>query len=144
MIGAGSNRKSLAYVENVAAFLIHCITVGPGVHTYNYVDKPDFSMNELVVFVRRVLGQPEEIKARVPYYFGYVIGKALDAISKISGFQFSISSIRIQKFCANSIYNTSIDKLGFTPPVPLEQALETTIRKEFMSVGGDDASRFRD
>lgn len=48
MIGSGQNRKSMAYVENVAAFIEHALGFGPGVHIYNYIDKPDFDMNTLV------------------------------------------------------------------------------------------------
>src|SRR5690606_41923624 len=48
MVGNGRNVKSMAYVENIAAFLEYSLGFGPGVHLYNYVDKPDFDMNSLV------------------------------------------------------------------------------------------------
>ena len=41
MFGPGTNRKSLAYVQNVAEFLAFSLQFGPGEHLYNYVDKPD-------------------------------------------------------------------------------------------------------
>ena len=47
MVGSGLNRKSMAYVENVAAFLEFALTFKPGTHVYNYIDKPDSNMNEL-------------------------------------------------------------------------------------------------
>jgi nucleoside-diphosphate-sugar epimerase len=56
MVGDGRNRKSMAYVENVAGFLEHCVGLGPGEHLYNYVDKPDLDMNALVGLVRGHLG----------------------------------------------------------------------------------------
>ena len=31
---------------------------------YNYIDKPDFSMNGLVARVNRLLGRPERIRVR--------------------------------------------------------------------------------
>ena len=40
MVGSGGNKKSMAYVGNIAAFLAHCLTMGPGAHIYNYVDGP--------------------------------------------------------------------------------------------------------
>jgi nucleoside-diphosphate-sugar epimerase len=58
MVGNGENRKSMAYVENITAFLEYSMGFEPGVHTYNYVDKPDFSMNSLVANVNRILGPP--------------------------------------------------------------------------------------
>jgi len=36
MFGDGRNRKSMAYVENVVAFLEHSLSFKPGVHIYNY------------------------------------------------------------------------------------------------------------
>jgi len=46
--------------------------------------------------------------------------------------RFAISAIRVKKFCANSVYNTAIGSTGFVPPVVLEQALEKTVRHEFI------------
>lgn len=132
MIGNGENRKSMAYVENVAAFIEHAISFRPGVYTYNFIDKPDFSMNQLVGSVQRTLGRRENSGIRLPFIIGYAIGKGFDFVASITGKRFVISAIRVKKFCANSVYNTAIETTGFTPPVPLKQALEQTIRHEFI------------
>lgn len=132
MVGDGQNRKSMAYVENVAAFIEYSTSFKPGIHIYNYIDKPDFSMNQLVGSVKRMLGQPEKICFRLSFSVGYAIGKGFDLVAAVTGKRLAISSIRVKKFCANSVYNTAIDKTGFVPPVPLEQALEQTIRHEFI------------
>ena len=55
MFGNGKNRKSMAYVENVAAFLEYSLSFKPGLHIYNYIDKPDFDMNTLVSEARKTL-----------------------------------------------------------------------------------------
>ena len=52
MIGNGKNKKSMAYVENLSAFLVKCIESDEKYAVYNYVDTPDFTMNELVSLVR--------------------------------------------------------------------------------------------
>lgn len=132
MVGNGENRKSMAYVENIAAFLHYSLSFGPGVHVYNYIDKPDFSMNALVGVVRRMLGRSEEIGFRLPYAVGYSLGKVFDLVASMTGRRFTISSIRVKKFCANSVYNTALEKSGFVPPVPLLEALERTVRHEFI------------
>jgi nucleoside-diphosphate-sugar epimerase len=131
MIGDGKNRKSMAYVENIAAFIEYSLSFTPGIHIYNYIDKPDFSMNQLVCSVKQVLGQPEKVGFRLPYIFGYLISKGFDFVAAITGKRFAISSIRVKKFCANSVYNTAVDETGFFPPVPLEEAIKRTIRHEF-------------
>ena len=132
MLGHGENRKSIAYVENVAAFIEYSMSFKPGVHVYNFIDKPDFTMNSLVANVNRILGRPEKIGFRLPFVVGYAIGKSFDLVAALTGKKFAISSIRVKKFCANSVYNTAIDKIGFVPPVPLEIALAQTVRYEFV------------
>lgn len=142
MVGSGENRKSMAYIENVAAFIEYSMSFKPGVYIYNFIDKPDFTMNTLVGSVNRILGRPEGIRFRLPFAVGYFIGKGFDLVAAISGKRFSISSIRVKKFCANSVYNTAIDKTGFVPPVPLEQALAQTVRHEFIEKHNDEPLYF--
>jgi nucleoside-diphosphate-sugar epimerase len=132
MIGKGENLKSMAYVENVATFLKFAITFQPGVHVYNYIDKPDFTMNKLVSTVHRILGRPEDVGLRLPYAVGLMIGMGFDLIAAITGKRLAISSIRVNKFCANTMFNTSLAQTGFVAPVPLDEALERTVRHEFI------------
>ncbi len=131
MVGDGLNRKSMAYVENIAAFLQYSLDFKPGVHIYNYVDKPDFSMNQLVTYVNTLLGRSNKFKLRLPFSIGLLIGYCFDLVAIISKKKFPISSIRIKKFCANSVYESAIELTGFIPPVPIMSAIEKTIRFEF-------------
>jgi nucleoside-diphosphate-sugar epimerase len=137
MIGSGRNKKSIAYVENVASFIRYSLNFKPGIHVYNFVDKPDLSMNELVEFTRRALGQSAEIRLRLPFYLAIMIAKGLDVAASLTGRQFPVSAIRIRKFCANSAYETSIAETGFTSPVQLREALERTIHHEFVEAYDD-------
>lgn len=132
MIGDGNNRKSMAYVENVAAFIEYSMSFKPGVHIYNYIDKPDFTMNTLVGNVNSMLGRSSKIGFRLPFSVGYSIGKCFDLVSAVTGKRFAVSSIRVKKFCANSVFNTAVESTVFVPPVPLEEALKKTVRHEFI------------
>jgi nucleoside-diphosphate-sugar epimerase len=132
MVGDGLNRKSMAYVDNVAAFLEYSLSFKPGVHIYNYIDKPDFTMNALVGHVNKLFGRSAEIKFRLPFTLGLLIGSWFDFVAKISGKKFPISAIRVKKFCANSVYESAIESTGFIPPVPLMEAIENTVRFEFI------------
>jgi nucleoside-diphosphate-sugar epimerase len=142
MVGKGENRKSMAYVQNIAAFIEYSLSFKPGVHIYNFIDKPDLTMNQLVGAVKRILGQSELIGFRLPYTVGYAIGKGFDLVAAITGKRLAISSIRVKKFCTNSVYNAEIDETGFVPPVPLAQALEQTIRHEFIEKHDDEPLYF--
>jgi len=142
MVGHGQNRKSMAYVENIAAFIEYAMSFSPGIHIYNFIDKPDLTMNKLLDTVKSILGQPEKFSLRLPFAVGYAIGKGFDLVAAITGKRFAISSIRVKKFCANSVYNTAICETGFVAPIPLGQALEQTIRHEFIESHDDEPLYF--
>ena len=129
----------MAYVENIVALLQYSsYSFKPGVHIYNYIDKPDSSMNSLVSTVNRLLGKSERIGFRLPFVAGYAIGKCFDFFAAITGKKFAISAIRVKKFCSDSLFETSIAKTGFVPPVALSAALEKTVRYEFLEKHQDD------
>lgn len=132
MVGDGLNRKSMAYVENVAAFLGYSLYFKPGIHIYNYIDKPDFTMNQLVGYVNNLLNNSSSIKIRLPYWLGLAVGKMFDAAAFVSMRKFAISSIRVKKFCANSVYESAIDETEFIPPIPLMEGIKKTVTYEFI------------
>lgn len=130
MIGTGTNKKSLAYVENVAEFLLKIIEspLAPGLHLFNYTDKPDLTMNELINIIYSEL-EKKKPKIKIPYIIGFFAGLFLDLISKITGKTFKINLIRIKKFCASTQFSTEqLSKIRFIPPYTLEQGLKRTIK----------------
>jgi len=132
MVGDGKNVKSMAYVENVVSFLLFSTTFGPGIHKYNYIDKPDLTMNKLVGIVKGKLGKSPEAGIRIPYKLGFVVGLFFDMVSKISGRKFPVSSIRIKKFCSSTQFDTSVHNSGFVASVDMISAFEKTIEYEFL------------
>jgi nucleoside-diphosphate-sugar epimerase len=139
MVGSGCNKKSMAYVENVAAFLEFSLGFGAGEHLFNYVDKPDRDMNTLVIDVRRILGAKQTARLRLPYWVGYAGGIVLDFAARITRREFPISAIRVKKFCAQTLYSSSrIKTTGFKPPVTMAGGLEKTLRYEFVEKHNED------
>lgn len=138
MVGSGLNRKSMAYVDNVAAFIKYCLNFNSGYYLYNYVDKPDYKMNDLVAKISSH-SPPKNIfnhlisKLYLPYGAGLLIASFFDFYSWLSGKQFAISRIRIKKFCMNSVYTSKVDGLSFTAPVHLDEAIKITVQSEFLS-----------
>lgn len=132
MFGNGKNKKSMAYVENVAAFLEYSLSFKSGLHIYNYIDKPDFDMNALVKEVRKTLFGKNNLGLRFPAFFGIIIGYLADFIAKLIGKSLPVSSIRVKKFMGNTQFASSISKTGFVPPVSLEEGLNRTLRYEFL------------
>lgn len=139
MVGSGTNIKSMAYVENVAAFLAFTIRSSSGYQLYNYVDKPDFDMNGLVTAARRALGSDKSIALRVPRWVGMAGGMACDVASALLRRKLSISAIRIRKFCAATRFSSSrLARSGFQPPFLLAEGLARTIRYEFLEQHDDE------
>ncbi|ENA3446244.1 NAD-dependent epimerase/dehydratase family protein [Yersinia enterocolitica] len=133
MIGSGDNEKSMAYVENIAEFLASSVKFSAGYHLINYVDKPDFTMNQLTSVIYSCLGKKNKI-IRVPYLIGMFGGYLFDILSSLTGKEFSISSIRIKKFCAKTQFSSSsIKNYNFTPSYSLKDAVIKTVKSEFIS-----------
>jgi nucleoside-diphosphate-sugar epimerase len=131
MIGNGANQKSLGYVKNLAAFMEHIIDLGPGTHLFNYADKPDLSMKELVEATRSELGKNGRY-LRLPVWLGLLIGYACDLASIISRKELPVSSIRVKKFCEHTILNCDrLLSIGFTAPYSLPEAIKRTVQHEF-------------
>lgn len=131
MVGSGRNRKSLAYVENVAAFIETRLEAPPGVHIHNYVDQPDFTMNQLVGLIQTELGRPSKISVRLPKYPVQFAALALDLLARATGKTFPISSVRIKKFCSDTSFSTNAFSKGFVPPISMEEGIKRTIAAEF-------------
>lgn len=131
MIGRGENCKSIAYVKNVAEFLQHTLSFGPGAHLYNYADKPDLSMRDMVQDIRRALGR-HGLGPQFPYAAGLLGGAVFDVAAKLTGRNFPISTIRVKKFCANTVVNADrIAETGFIAPFSLSEGLKEMMAAEF-------------
>jgi len=134
MVGRGSNKKSMAYIGNVVAFLETCIATDQKYGVYNYVDTPDLTMNELVSQVRAKLKGKEGVGPRLPYWLGLILGFTADLVAKISGKNLPVSSIRVKKFTSSTEFQSAKSKLdNFEAPFGLNQGIERTLQSEFIS-----------
>ena len=137
MIGNGKNKKSMAYVENLSAFLVKCIESDEKYAVYNYVDTPDFTMNELVSLVRGKLRGKSSVGIRIPKFIGLMAGYTADVLAKL-GVKLPVSSIRVKKFCASSEFSSAkADLDGFEAPYTLREGLDRTLEAEFINPDPD-------
>lgn len=138
MIGKGQNKKSMAYVRNIVAFIKDRLEyIEPGFHIFNYADKPDFTMVELTQKIEEKM----KIKIpniKIPYLLGMIGGYCFDIISVISRKKFSISSVRVQKFCATTQFDASKVHRVFNPPYRIEEGINKTLEHEFLNKKEDD------
>ena len=134
MVGKGENKKSMAYIGNIVAFLETCVATDQRYGVYNYVDTPDLTMNELVSQVRAKLKGKEGVGPRLPYWLGLILGYSADFVSKISGKNLPVSSIRVKKFASSTEFRSAKASLeNFEAPFPLSSGVERTLQSEFIS-----------
>jgi len=138
MIGRGTNRKSMAYVENLAAFLHQAALSTRYYALTNYVDTPDLDMNAFVSLTRKDLFGDNSVGLHLPYVFGVSAGYLADWIRMITGKKIPISSIRVKKFCANTVFSSAKEEFdGFRASFSLEDGLRRTLEAEFISPDPD-------
>ncbi|HTL52321.1 MAG TPA: NAD(P)-dependent oxidoreductase [Planctomycetota bacterium] len=131
-VGSGRNIKSIAYIENVAAFLEFTAGLAPQSALFNYADKPDFTMEALVRTVRQALGRPPVVGLRIPYAVAYAGGRICDIAAWLTGRQGTITTQRIRKFTETTHYAAERARAaGFQPEVTLEEGLQRTLAAEF-------------
>ena len=138
-IGKCDNKKSMAYVGNIVSFIDYLIdNVQPGYEVYNYVDRPDLSMNELVDLVGKSLGRKIP-SVRIPYIVGMFGGWCFDFLAFLIRRKLPVSSVRVRKFHATTQFDASkAHSCGFQAPYSLSQAIEKTLKFEFVDRKEDD------
>ncbi len=138
MIGSGMNKKSMAYVGNVVALIKDQIEKNKlGFNVFNYADKPDFSMLELISVIENKMNISIP-KIKIPYSIGMLFGYVFDLIHFLTKKKFPVSSVRIKKFCATTQFNSSKVHNIFKKPFTLKEGLDRTLEYEFINKKKDD------
>lgn len=138
MVGKGQNKKSMAYVGNVVAFIKDRLNKAElGYQIFNYADKPDFNMNELVSIIedRMNLSIP---KRKIPYWLGLLGGFCFDLLSVVIRKKLSVSAVRVKKFCATTQFDATKAHSSFEAPYSLKDGLDKTLEHEFINPKNDD------
>jgi nucleoside-diphosphate-sugar epimerase len=139
MVGKGLNYKSMAYVGNVAAFIKYqLVNIKSGYQVFNYIDKPDLNMNDLVTQVEISL-QKKIPSTHFPIWLGMLGGFGFDVFSKLTGKKFEVSAVRVKKFCATTQFDAAAaHNSGFKAPFTLLEGLDRTLQYEFANEQKDD------
>jgi GlcNAc-P-P-Und epimerase len=143
MIGEGQNRKSMAYVGNVVAFIKHRLELAEeGYHVFNYIDKPDLTMTSLLGVIEKSLNKKIP-SVRIPIWFGYLGGFVFDVLAFVTRKKLAISSVRVKKFVATTQFDASkVASSGFKAPYTLKEGLDRTLNYEFVQERSEDDEVF--
>jgi nucleoside-diphosphate-sugar epimerase len=133
LVGRGENRKSMAYVGNVVEFLLYLLNrVDRHCEIYNYADKPDLTVREIVDLVAQRLDRSVR-RIPMPVGIALLLGYAGDAAGTVLGRTLTINSERVRKFLADTTLPTDRARSsGFKPAYELRAALLRTIEQEFI------------
>jgi len=133
MVGSGKNKKSMAYIGNIVAFLEACVATKQKYGVYNYVDTPDLTMDELVSQVRANLKGKPGVGPRLPLWLGIILGYTADLVAKFSGKNLPVSSIRVKKFASSTEFKSAKAELdNFMAPFQISEGLTRTLKSEFL------------
>ena len=137
MIGNGFNKKSMCYIENISSFIKNRLESNQlGFNIYNYVDKPDYSMNELLSQTKKTLDLDiPEIK--IPYFLGLLAGYFFDFMAILSNKKLAVSSVRVKKFCATTNFDAKKAHSVFDAPYTINEGLNRTLNYEFIGKSDD-------
>jgi nucleoside-diphosphate-sugar epimerase len=143
MIGKGQNKKSMAYVGNVAAFIKHRLELAEeGYHVFNYVDKPDLTMTSLLKVIEKSLNKKIP-SIRIPIWLGFLGGYGFDVLAFLTRKKLTVSSVRVKKFVATTQFDAAkVQTSGFKAPFTLEQGLDRTLNYEFVQERSADDEVF--
>ena len=118
----------------MVAFLEECISSEEKYGLYNYVDTPDMTMNELVSKVRFGLRGKKGVGIRIPYWLGKFLGYIADSVSRLSGKNLPVSSLRVKKFTTSTEFKSAKNTLnGFKAPYSLHDGITRTLQSEFIT-----------
>ncbi|MBO7258439.1 MAG: NAD-dependent epimerase/dehydratase family protein [Paludibacteraceae bacterium] len=133
MVGKGENMKSMAYVGNIVALIQFLMERDhEGCEVFNYTDKPDMNMNDLVNLVSKVLNKPL-LSIHFPYWLGMCGGYCFDVLAWLTRRKLAISSVRVKKFCSTTQFASSkVIEAGFKAPFSLSEGLSRTLKFEFI------------
>ncbi len=127
-VGDGKNIKSIAYVENLVLatlFLLERIT--PGCATYNYSDEPHMETKNLVSIIAKTSGKRVS-SFHIPLSAAMFGAKIFDIVGSLTGYDFPITSARIEKFNTSTEHRSAkIRELGFRPAITIEEGIRKNV-----------------
>jgi nucleoside-diphosphate-sugar epimerase len=130
-VGAGTNVKSLVYIDNVidATLALWGRPDAPAFDVVNAVDKPDLTSGEITDAIAEALGRPRG-RLSIPLGAALALAIPFDVVIKVTGRNLPISGARVRKlFAAQTKFEAErLGAAGITPRVTLRDGLARMVR----------------
>jgi nucleoside-diphosphate-sugar epimerase len=127
LAGPARQRKSLAYVDNLAAFLAFLRTRTSAPWLFNYCDTPDLEVREIVAIVRRAIGVPPAPHRSRAGHWAHAAWARLHGRSSADP---SLARPGAGGLSDRQFDATRAHASGFRQPVALEEALAATAQSD--------------
>lgn len=133
IVGDGTNRRSMAYVDNICQGLLLCAQkeMANG-RTYWIADRRAYTMNEIIDTIERLLEHEFGLtcahkRMRLPFVAGQVAQMADGALQKLGLYQQKIHVLsEMNKTIACSVEHAERE-LGYDPKVDLEEGMRRSL-----------------
>jgi len=129
-VGAGHNRKSLVYVDNLvsATMFLWNERSETGSRTFNAVDKPDLTSAEITRTIYEALGRRMP-PVSIPLPVALTLVKPIDLLIGLTGLNLPVSTARIRKLVSmNTVYSgEAIHAAAPVPRVSLEEGIHRMV-----------------
>ena len=128
-VGAGSNIKSLSYVENLCDFTIWAWErLGSGIDVFNWVEAPDLTSAQIGEKLAAALGRTSS-SPRLPLNVALALALPFEWASAVAGRVLPISRARVRKLAMDQTQfsSTKAREAGFVPAVSIDDAIHRTV-----------------
>ena len=127
--GNPTNVKSLSYVENlVDATMWLWAKHGEGFDIFNFVEKPDLTSLQIAETIASGLGR-NSAGLRLPMWLVRILALPFDALTKITGRDFSVSTLRVKKLFVweTRFESEKLKQTGFQTAVSVREGLRRMV-----------------
>lgn len=127
-LGSGDVLKSACYVKNLIDATLFCMErMKPGVSVFNYVDKPDLTVRQMVTVISDALGRRTPAIS-LPLWLGMTAALPFDFVSKITNKNLAVSSARVRKIATETKFPAqAIVDSGFSAKFTIEEGLQNMV-----------------
>ncbi|MEA5461274.1 NAD(P)-dependent oxidoreductase [Arcicella sp. LKC2W] len=122
-----SSLKSITYVENLTNATVFLLgKIKKGIEIYNYSDTPHMNTMQISNIIEKRFGKKAGLA--VPYTFAFALAIPFDLISNLTGKNIPISTMRVKKYCTQTLNNSDkIKLLGYKSVFSSIEGLEKTV-----------------
>ncbi len=134
--GTPTNIKSLSYVENlIDATMWLWLRHGAGFDIFNFVEKPDLTSVQIAEAIASGFGR-KSAGVRLPMWLVRLLALPFDIATKLTGRDFSISTLRVKKLFVweTRFESEKLKQTGFQTPLSVRDGLRRMV--EWYEQGG--------